>query len=88
MKVFETSSRPCPKKGYLTGLEVTAFNGQPLVYGRNGAIKVAAYDGQTFLGYIGKGRLVKNLSEAKWIDGKSNYHIDTNSSNLSFRRVA
>ncbi|BEG72381.1 hypothetical protein RVBP21_0090 [Pseudomonas phage BRkr] len=88
MEVFETSSRPDPHHGYLTGLEVTAFNGKPIVYGRNEQIKVAVYDGKMFLGYIGNGQLVSKLSDAKWINGSSNYHIKSNSSNLLFTRAA
>lgn len=88
MKVFETSSRPDPIYGYMYGLEVTAFNGKPLVYGRNELIKIAVYDNKTFLGYIGDGQLVNKISDAKWIDGSSNYHINSNSSNLLFARVA
>uniref|UniRef100_A0AAU8KX20 Uncharacterized protein n=1 Tax=Pseudomonas phage vB_PaeM_FBPa36 TaxID=3231237 RepID=A0AAU8KX20_9VIRU len=88
MKVFETSSRPDPIYGYMAGLEVTAVNGKPLVYERNELIKVAVYDNKTFLGYIGNGQLVNKISDAKWIDGSSNYHINSNSSNLLFTRVA
>ncbi len=87
MKVFETSSRPDPIYGYMAGLEVTAFNGKPIVYRRDEQIKVAVYDNKTFLGYIGNSQLVNKISNAKWIDGSSNYHINSNSSNLLFARV-
>lgn len=88
MKIFETSTRPDPLKGYLTSLEVTTFNGNPIVYNRGEKIKVSVVDNGRHIGYVGNGRIVSNLSEAKLINGSFNYHIDKDRSNFSFKRVA